>query len=136
MDKNTRMDSALLLLRGAVGFIFILHGLMKVFGVFGGPGIEGFSAMLQSLGFGFAPLWAWVAALAELIGGACLILGLFVRISAALIGIVMIVAIAAVHWPHGFFLANNGFEYPFLILCVCISLILAGGGRLSLNNGV
>ena len=134
MERSNLIDVALLVLRLAVGIVFVAHGLQKVFGMFGGPGVEGFAQMMSSLGFTPPVFWAWVASLGELVGGALLILGIFPRLSAAVIAIIMLVAVIFVHGKGGYFAASGGFEYPLFILMVNVAIILAGGGRLSLFN--
>ncbi|MBI4707102.1 MAG: DoxX family protein [Candidatus Omnitrophica bacterium] len=124
-------DLAVLILRICIGVVFVGHGLQAAFGFFGGPGIGGFSKMLESLGFAPALFWAYTGAYVELIGGLFIILGIFPRIAAFLILIFMIVAAAKVHLSKGFFLQNGGFEYNFVLACVCIALMLLGGGKFS-----
>ncbi len=131
MDTNSPVDSAILFIRVTLGVIFLAHGLQKTFGLFGGPGVEGVTGMLKGMGFAFPGIWAWILCLTELMGGLFLILGILPRISAALIAIVMVVAIAKVHGPKGL-LGQGGFEYPLLILMTCISLMITGGGKFSL----
>lgn len=123
---------ASLVLRIGLGIMFMAHGLQKAFALFGGPGIKGFADMLNGLGFSPAIFWAYVAAYVELIGGVCLILGLFTRISASLLFILIVVAVLKVHISKGFFLADGGYEYAFIIACMCLALIIAGGGKISL----
>jgi len=123
------MDLASLILRLALGIMFTAHGLQKVFGIFGGSGIDGFSGMLAKLGFAPALFWAYLAAYVELIGGLFLILGIFVRSTALSLLILIMVAAARVHLPKGFFLSAGGFEYTFIIFSVCLALIIMGGGR-------
>lgn len=134
MDRSNLIDLALFILRLAVGVVFIGHGLQKAFGMFGGAGIEGLSQMLESLGVMPPVLWAWVTAIGELAGGTLLILGIFPRLSALVIAMIMTAAIVLVHWKNGYFASNGGFEYPLLILMCCISVILAGGGKYSVFN--
>ncbi len=134
MDRNNLIDMTLLILRLAVGTIFVAHGLQKAFGMFDGPGIEGVTQMTNSLGFTPAILWAWIVALGELGGGVFLTLGILPRLSAAVIAVIMTVAVVLVHGKGGYFASNGGFEYPLFVLMVCVALILAGGGRLSLFN--
>jgi putative oxidoreductase len=134
MSEERSRDLALLVLRLAAGAIIGAHGLQKVFGLWGGPGIENFAGFMQQLGFTPPEVWAWIAGLSETVGGMFLVLGVLPRLSAAFIAATMAVAIYKVHWGNGLFAANNGFEYPLLILCVCLSLILSGGGRFSLFN--
>lgn len=123
---------ASLVLRIGLGVMFAAHGLQKVFGMFEGPGIGGFSKMLSGLGFVPPVFWAYVVAFVELIGGLCLILGIFTRIFSLLLCVVMVVAIAIVHLSNGFFMSAGGFEYQFIIICALITLLLLGPGKLAL----
>jgi putative oxidoreductase len=121
-------------LRFGLGVIFLAHGLQKAFGAFGGPGMEGFTKFLSSLGFTPPPLWAYIAAYTELIGGLCLLLGLGTRIASGLLCVLITVATIKVHLAKGLFLSAGGFEYNLLILCGCVSLIILGPGTLSLTR--
>jgi len=134
MDRNDLVNIALLILRLGVGIIMVAHGAQKVFGLFGGPGIEGFAGMMSSLGFTPPMVWAWIAGLGELLGGSFLILGILPRLSAGIISIIMLVAVVVVHGKGGYFASGGGFEYPLFILMVSLALILTGGGKLSLFN--
>jgi len=125
---------ALLILRTCLGVIFIGHGLQKVFGFFGGPGINGFSQMLSGLGFTPSIFWAYLAAYTELIGGLFLIFGIFSRLAAFAILILIIVATIKVHLSKGLFLANGGFEYNLLIIGVCITLAILGAGKFAVTK--
>ena len=128
------MDWASLVLRLGIGIMFMGHGLQKTFGMFGGPGIKGFSGFLSSLGFAPAIFWAYLAACTELIGGLLLILGIGVRTSTIFLIVVMLVAAAKVHLSKGFFLSSGGFEYIFVIVTACAALIILGAGKYSLYN--
>ncbi len=128
------MNMALLILRLGLGIIFFAHGAQKAFGLFSGPGINGFSGMLANLGFWPSIFWAYLAAYVEFLGGLFVILGIFPRISSGLILILIIVATAKVHLSKGLFLANGGFEYNLLITCVSAALVILGSGRFSLFN--
>ena len=131
MDRENALDMALLVLRMVVGVIMAAHGAQKVFGVFGGSGMEGFSGVVGNLGFAPPLVWAWIAALSELVFGIFLVLGILPRVSAAGIASVVLVAILKIHGPNGFFMAKGGYEYPLLILASCVSLMLTGAGKLS-----
>jgi putative oxidoreductase len=128
------MDLAILVLRLGLGIMFVAHGLQKAFGMFAGPGINGFSGFLSSLGFAPAIAWAYIAAYTELVGGLFLVFGIAVRASAALLFILITVAAFKVHLNKGFFLQSGGFEYAFIIACICLALIVAGAGKISLLN--
>lgn len=134
MERSVWWDIALFILRLAVGMIFVAHGAQKAFGLFGGPGIVGFATFVGTLGFTPALFWATLAAVGELGGGLLLILGIFPRICAAVIAVIMFVAVVFVHGAGGYFAANKGFEYPLFIFMVSVALILTGGGRLALFN--
>lgn len=127
------MDWASLVLRLGLGTMFMAHGLQKAFGLFKGPGIQGFAQMLVSLGFAPVTFWAYVAGYTELLGGLFLIIGLCTRGSAFLLLIFMIVATLKVHLSKGFFLANGGFEYNWVIVSALVAMILLGPGKFALT---
>lgn len=122
-------DWGILSLRLGIGIMFLAHGLQKAFGLFRGPGIKGFSAMLSGLGFAPAMFWAYLASYAELLGGICLIIGLQTRGAAAILFILIVTAAFKVHLGKGFFLSNGGFEYTFVIALACLALVLLGPGK-------
>ncbi len=121
-------------LRLALGLIFIGHGAQKVFGMWGGPGWAKFTAGDAPLGLSPGWLWLGAAALAELIGGILVLLGLLTRLGALLIASVMLVAMFGVHLSKGFFLQAGGAEYTVALLGIALSLLFAGGGRLSVDE--
>jgi len=75
-------------------------------------------------------LWLAAAAFAEFLGGVLVIIGLFTRVSAFLIACVMLTAVVGVHWPN-FFSSNRGYEYPLVLLAMCLALLISGGGAAS-----
>src|SRR5215510_5413453 len=107
-------------LRLAVGAVFIGHGAQKVLGSFGGPGFKAFTSFPTPFSF-MRPAWVWMgaAALAELIGGALVLLGFLTRVGALLILCVMLTAIIGVHWPN--FFAPKGYEYPMTLLAAALA---------------
>ncbi len=127
---------ATLPLRLGLGVVFMAHGAQKAFGMFDGPGIAGFSKMLSGLGLAPAEPLAYLVAYIELLGGLCLILGIFTRVAASLIFAVMAVALLKVHLTKGFFLMNGGYEYAFVILTACLSLMISGPGALSVTKKI
>ncbi|MGD9015629.1 MAG: DoxX family protein [Candidatus Omnitrophota bacterium] len=134
MIKGNLSSIAIFILRVTLGVIFLAHGLQKLFGVFGGSGIEGFSQMLAGLNLTPANFLAWLVAIIEALGGLFLIFGILPRLSSALIAVIMAVAIAKIHAANGFFAMKGGFEYQLLILAVCLLFVFTGGGKFSLLN--
>lgn len=122
-------------LRLALGAVFLAHGLQKVLGSFGGKGLSVFSSYPPPYSF-MRPGWLWMgaAAFSELIGGVLLLFGLLTRVAAFFLACTMLVAVAGVHWPH--FFAPAGFEYPLVLLAGCLSLLISGGGALSVDLGL
>lgn len=122
-----------LALRIPVGIIFVAHGAQKLFGAFGGYGLEGTGQFMASLGLTPGYLMALLAGSAEFFGGLALLLGLLVRPAAAVLAFAMLVAIFSVHISHGLFMASNGYEYALALLAVSVSLLFSGAGRLSVD---
>jgi len=112
----------LLVLRVAAGLMMMTHGYGKIFEE---GRMEKFATGVSELGFPAAGLFAWIAALSELVGGLCLALGLGTRISAALIAGTMFVAAFIRHAPDPF--AKK--ELALLYLAVMIFFALYGGGK-------
>lgn len=127
-------DFSLLPVRLALGWIFIAHGGQKLFGLWGGQGLTGFSASLESLGIKPAILFALFAGCAEFFGGLAVLLGFYARWGAFFITIVMIVAVATVHAPNGFFLSNQGYEYNVALLGLALCILYGGSGRFSVKQ--
>src|SRR5210317_1724151 len=100
-----------LALRLPIGIIFMAHGAQKLFGWFGGYGLEGTGQWLASIGLEPGYLMALLASGAEFFGGLALIAGLLVRPAAAVLAFTMVVAIFAVHIGNGLFMSNNGYEF-------------------------
>ena len=130
----TDRSLGLLALRVPVGIIFLAHGAQKLFGWFGGYGLEGTGGFFASLGIEPGFLMALLAGSAEFFGGLALIAGLLVRPAAAALAFTMLVAIFAVHFAGGLFLANNGYEFALALLAASVALLFNGGGRLSLDG--
>ena len=128
------IDLGILVLRLALGIMFVAHGLQMAFGLFGGSGVKGFSKMLSGLGFAPAMLWACIASYTVLLGGLLVIVGVQTRLAAALLLIFILTAGISVHLGKGFFLSNGGYEYTFIIAAICLALILLGPGKFNIFN--
>ncbi len=122
-----------LALRIPIGVIFAAHGAQKLFGAFGGYGLEGTGQFMASRGLTPGYLMALLVGSAEFFGGLALLSGLLVRPAAATLAFAMLVAILSVHISHGLFMANNGYEFGLALLAASVSLLISGGGRLSVD---
>ena len=131
---TTRAGWAPLALRLGAGLIFAAHGAQKLFGWFGGYGLEGTGQWMASIGLEPGWLMAALAGGAEFFGGLALIAGLLVRPASAVLAVTMIVAIFSVHWSNGLFMSNNGYEFALSLLVVTVSLIVSGAGRASVDQ--
>lgn len=127
-------DYCFIPVRLALGWIFIAHGGQILFGLWGGPGLKGFAGYLMGLGLKPAILWAFLAACGQFFGGFMVLLGIYARLGAFLISCVMVVAIATIHAPHGFFITNQGYEYNVAVLGLSLCILFAGPGRFSIKQ--
>jgi len=125
--------SGLLLLRLVIGLTLAAHGAQKVFGWFGGPGMTGWTGAMTRMRIRPAVPWAWTSALAELVGGLALALGLLFPFPSLAIAGSMLVAIALVHWPKGFWTTKGGYEFNLSILAAVAALALIGPGSISMD---
>lgn len=123
-----------LILRVPVGIIFAAHGAQKLFGWFGGYGLQGTGAWMDSIGLSPGVLMAFLAGAAEFFGGLALILGLLTRPAAAALAFAMLIAIFSVHFENGLFMSNNGYEFGLALLAASVSLLFSGAGKISLDR--
>jgi len=127
------MSAGLFIARLVFGGLFAAHGSQKLFGWFGGYGLNGTGTFFEGLGFRPGRLFAAVVGLAECGGGVLLAIGLFVPVAAAAIISVMLVAIFTVHWGKGLLATSNGVEFPLLYAVLALSLALTGPGEYSID---
>ncbi len=120
--------------RAGAGAIFAAHGAQKLFGWFGGYGLEGTAGWMASIGLEPGMLMATLAGSAEFFGGLFLIAGLFVRPAALVLAATMVVAILTVHLGNGLFMANNGYEFGLALLVITVGLVFRGAGSLSADR--
>jgi len=137
-DSATRwhggLDLGLLLLRLVLGGTMLAHGLQKMFGLFGGPGIDGFAQALGNFGYtSQTTLLSWITAVSEVAGGGLLILGLFTPLAAAaILGVTS--NIVYLKYSAGFFAGpQQGFELELLLGVVALALLFTGSGRVALD---
>lgn len=131
---NGGTDVGLLLLRFAVGGTFFAHGMQKVFGFWGGPGIGGFAQYLGSLGFREPTTLSWVTGITELVAGGFVVLGVLTPLAAAgLVGIMINVVLLRA--GAGFFAASGGVELEVVLGLAAAAIVLTGPGHIALDNG-
>ncbi|MET9427108.1 MULTISPECIES: DoxX family membrane protein [unclassified Streptomyces] len=133
MDRTTRRDLGLFLLRVGTGSVLAAHGTQKLFGWFGGGGIAGTSKAMEAMGFRPGRQSAIAAGLGEAGGGTLLALGLATPAAGAIAAGAMAGAVS-VHAPAGFFNQSGGFEYPAFLGFTAAALGMAGAGRFSLDH--
>lgn len=131
---KTDSNDGVALTRIVIGVVFMMHGSQKLFGLFGGGGIEGTAGYMESLGMEPSYWMALLAGSGEFFGGLLLLLGLFARLGAFATACVSVVALFSVHINNGFFMSNNGFEYVLVLLITSIGILLAGAGNYSLDR--
>ena len=120
-------------LRICLGAILIPHGCQKLFGWFGGAGLERFATIFANIGYKPGLFWVLVVALTEALGGLLLVLGLFTRVAALAVLIFMLNAIYVTS-AKGFFWTAGGLEYSLLIAFVALYFLIRGGGACSLDR--
>jgi putative oxidoreductase len=141
---NTRIKSlftthagyGLTVVRILVGIIFVAHGSQKLFGAFGGYGLEGTGQYMASLGLTPGYLMALLSGSAEFFGGLGLVVGLLARPAALVLAATLVVAIFSVHIHNGLFMANNGYEFALALLGGVVAVLIEGAGKLSIDRAV
>lgn len=125
---NRLQPIALLVLRIALGIIFMSHGYPKLGHLRGGSQMQGFF-----IEHGLPGYFVYVAGVIEMFGGGLLLLGLFTRPAALLLAVEMCVAIWKVHSGHGY-LAVHDYEFPLTQSASCFALATIGAGFISLDG--
>src|SRR5438105_5718983 len=129
------MSYGLLLLRVVIGGTMFAHGAQKLFGWFGGGGLKGTAGFFGNFGFRAPLLMTLFAGLAES-GGLLFAAGFLTPLAALGIAIVMLNAIAVVHWSKGFFSANGGLEFPLILATIAVAVTAIGPGRFSIDRAI
>ena len=128
------VNRGILLIRLVVGLLFMGHGAQKLFGWFGGPGMQGWTESLAKYGVQPAPLWAYAEASAELGSGMLLVLGLLTPLAAAILIGDMLVAVLDVHAAKGLWSQNGGFEYNLVLIALLVCIGVIGPGIYALDR--
>ncbi|WP_259779471.1 DoxX family protein [Aestuariispira ectoiniformans] len=123
------------LIRVATGLFLMPHGAQKLFGWFGGYGLDGTGQFFgQTLGMEPGILFALLAGLVEFVGGLFVAIGLLTRPAALGVAVLMAVAVVTVHLGNGYFWTNGGYEYPLLWGLVALAIVFRGGGAYSVDS--
>ena len=125
--RQTWTDLGLIILRLALGIIFIAHGGQKRFGLWGGDGWAGTLAGWEK-GLGIPPWLSAIAIVTEFFGGIAVIVGVLTRLAALGLAVTMVVAMVKVHLQNGFFNKNGGIEFNVALLAMSLALFLIGAG--------
>ena len=129
-------DLALGLVRVVVGLVIAAHGAQKVLGVWGGPGLAGWTQGVTRMGMRAPVFWAWVSSFSELAGGIAFTFGFLLPVVAAALTIQMGVAIERAHWGKGFWNSKGGIEFPFTLGAVAAINGVTDPGAYSLDRAL
>ena len=125
-----------LIARLVIGGLFIGHGTQKWFGWFGGPGLEGASKSMDSLGLRPGRRNAIAASASETLGGALLAAGALTPVAATVLTATMITAVRTVHLKNGPWSTNGGYEYNLVLIAAVLALVDGGPGSLSIDGAL
>jgi putative oxidoreductase len=130
------MNVGRLIARITVGGLFAGHGTQKLFGWFGGPGLDGTSQMMGKLELRPERRNAVAAATAETAGGAMLALGALTPLAGSLITATMITAIRKVHFSRGIWNTDGGYEFNLALIAGALALVECGPGSPSVDRAL
>ena len=134
-SKGSRLNEAApLIVRLAQGTLMAGHGAQKLFGSFGGPGLEGTSGFMEMLGMRPGRPWAYLAGLSEFGGGVLTTLGLLNPLGP--LGVIgsMSMATRKAHWGKPLWVTEGGAELPLLNIAVSTALMIREPDRYSLDR--
>ena len=120
-------------LRLALFATFFFHGTQKLFGWFGGPGLEGAAGFLETLGIPLPYVVALLVAVIETAGGVSFLIGAGFRFFGLLLTADMIAAILLVHLKNGWDFTQGGIEFNMALLAMCWTVMIKGPGIHSLE---
>jgi putative oxidoreductase len=127
-------DAAHAVLRIVLGAILIPHGMQKLFGSFGGLGLEKNAALFDKIGYSPGMFWGTLVGCTELIAGTLLVIGLVTRPAAFAVVVFMINAVYFTSSTGGFFWTARGSEFSILILVAALYVLIRGGGAWSIDR--
>lgn len=127
--NSAAVNFGLLVVRVACALPMLYHGSAILFGAFGGPGPVKMAEFMHTL-----PVIGYLIGMAQFCGGLALLTGLFFRVGALCVVIVMAGAVALVHLSHGYGIDHNGMEYALTILLLGLAVLFTGSGSYSLGS--
>jgi putative oxidoreductase len=130
------VNLGLLILRVAVGLLFVGHGAQKLFGIWGGHGLKGTAGFFEAIGLRPGHVHASAAGVMEFGGGALLALGLITPVASAALIAVMTAAVITVHWSKGLWSTGGGYEYNLVLAAVAFALAAIGAGAWSIDHAL
>ena len=130
------MPEGLFIIRAVIGALLFAHGTQKLFGWYGGYGLDGTGGFFESVGHRPGRQMAMVAGISEAGGGLLLLMGLLTPIGCAMIIGTMIVAAVSVHKDNGLWATNGGYELPLINAVVAAGLAFTGAGKWSLDSAL
>ncbi|HET6816161.1 MAG TPA: DoxX family protein [Mycobacteriales bacterium] len=130
------MAEGLFIIRAVIGGLLFAHGTQKLFGWYGGYGLDGTGGFFESVGHRPGRTMAMVAGICEAGGGLLLLMGLLTPIGSAAIVGTMIVAAVSVHKDNGLWATNGGYELPLINATVAAALAFTGAGKWSLDSAL
>lgn len=125
------LDLGLLVLRVGVGLTMAAHGAQKLFGSFGGGGLDGTGEFFTFLGYPAGDTMALIAGLAEFLGGLGLVLGLLTPLASAAVVGTLINALFSAHADDAWL---GGYELPLVLAAAAAALALTGPGRYAVDR--
>jgi putative oxidoreductase len=130
------MKPGRLIARIVIGGLFVGHGTQKWFGWFGGPGLDGASKSMESLGLRPGHRNAVAASASETIGGAMLAAGALTPLAATTLIATMITAIRTAHLKNGPWASKGGYEYNLVLIAGILALVEGGPGAFSVDGAL
>jgi putative oxidoreductase len=128
------MNLGRLIARTVIGGLFVGHGTQKLFGWFGGPGLEGTGQMMNKLEMRPPKRNALASGLSETAGGALLVLGAATPVAAAILNGTMFTAVRKVHLDKGPWNTSGGYEYNLVLIAALTALVETGPGLPSVDG--
>jgi putative oxidoreductase len=116
------------------GLILVPHGAQKLFGAFGGGGLDGTAGFFAKIGLEPSMILATWVGFFEFFGGIAIAIGLLTRPVALVVAVQLLVAAFYVHLASGYFWTGRGYEFPLLWAIIMIAIAIRGGGDKSIDK--